>query len=160
MKFIIEQLALNPINGFKAKQLMDVLGWTDWVTDHATAVGQVYGEHGRENVAALSFNYQARPHDGKPLELELINYLKGENWLAAHNSMTGVASHIGMHVSGEELEAWRAEFFKIDVFEAQEVVTTNHTNPNVPKDRSYRYVIFDTRDIIGIDIKFIVRETK
>lgn len=153
LRFKIEQLALNPKDPGLAFLLMEALGLKDWVHDAASAQGQVFGE-AAESVGQLSFNY-----DSKPLELELLSYSSGRNWLEAHNATppASVASHIGMHCSAEELEHWRAKLaaFKINV--AQEVTTTRHTNPNIPAGRTYRYVIFDTRDIIGLDLKFIVR---
>lgn len=153
MKFKIEQLALNPADAGDAFRLMNLLGLTDWSHDMASAAGAVFGKSG-SNVASLSFN-----HETEKLELEILNYREGENWLAApnNNNDLSIASHIGMHCSAEELEQWRAKFTAFGVKVAQEVVTTNHTNPNVPEGRRYKYVIFDTRDIIGLDVKFIVR---
>lgn len=152
MKFKIEQLALNPKDPARAFALMDLLGLNDWSNDQASAAGEVHGKSG-SNVASLSFNHQAET----PVELEILNYQAGDNWLAAVNAHTAVASHIGTHCSAEELEQWRAKLLAFGVTVAQEVVTTRHTNPNVPQGRSYKYVIFDTRDIIGLDVKFIVR---
>ena len=43
---------------------------------------------------------------------------------------------------------------------AQEVFTESHTNPVIAGKRSYNYVIFDTREILGVDLKFIVRINK
>lgn len=153
MKFKIEQLALNPQDRADAKMLLRLLGMDEWIHDDASAKGEVFGKPA-ESVAELAFNY-----DSKPLELELIRYRSGDNWLAAHNQMppASIASHIGTHCSAEELEQWRVKLTSFGVKVAQEVVTTHHTNPNVPKGRSYKYVIFDTREIIGLDVKFIVR---
>ncbi len=151
MKFKIEQLALNPKDPGLAFMLMDLLGMTEWSGDTASAQGTVFDEPA-ESVAALNFNY-----DSPPLELEIINYKSGYNWLAASNKNVSVASHIGMHCSAEELEAWRSKLAAFKIGVAQEVITTHHTNPKVPKGRRYKYVIFDTRDIIGLDLKFIVR---
>jgi hypothetical protein len=41
---------------------------------------------------------------------------------------------------------------------AQEVLTQSHTNPVISGKRWYNYVIFDTKDILGVDLKFIVRK--
>lgn len=152
MKFKIEQLALNPRDPGRAFALMNLLGLDDWSHDQASASGEVYGRS-VSNVASLSFNHQAE----KPVELEILNYREGDNWLAWHNSHRSIASHIGMHCTADELEQWRAKLLAFGVKVAQEVVTTKHTNPNVPPERKYKYVIFDTRDIIGLDVKFIVR---
>ena len=40
---------------------------------------------------------------------------------------------------------------------AQEVFTKSHTNPVIAGKRKYNYVIFDTKEILGVDLKFIVR---
>jgi hypothetical protein len=152
MKFKIEQLALNPVDSPVAAELLDMMGMKEWIHDAASAKGFVYGEPG-ESVAQLSFNY-----DSPPLELEVIRYKEGRNWLQAHNEVPprSVASHIGMHCSNEELDQWRENFAELGIRVAQEVMTTGHTNPGVG-DRRWKYVIFDTRDILGIDVKFIVR---
>lgn len=149
MKFKIEQLALNPKDPGLAFFLMEALGLTEWSGDMASASGKVFGQPA-SNVASLNFNY-----DAAPLELEMLNYRSGDNWLAPHND--SVASHIGMHCTEEELMQWRSRLAALKVPVVQEVLTTNHTSKNVPKGRHYKYVIFGTRDIIGIDLKFIVR---
>jgi len=151
MKFKIEQIALNPKDPGRAFALMGLLGLHDWSHDQATAVGEVHGESG-SNVANLSFN-----HETPDVELEIINYRSGENWLSKHNGNSSVASHIAMHVPEPVLEQWRTKLALFGVKVAQEVVTTSHSNPAVPQGRHYKYVIFDTRDIIGLDLKFIVR---
>ncbi|WP_211257045.1 hypothetical protein, partial [Xanthomonas pisi] len=66
-------------------------------------------------------------------------------------------SHLGMHVTAAELAEWRQFFNEEGIQVAQEVVTDSHTNPNIAGKRRYNYVIFDTREIIGVDLKFIVR---
>lgn len=153
MKFKIEQLALNPKDPALAFMLMQELGLTEWIHDGASAEGVVFGEPAK-SVGNLSFNY-----DAQPLELEILHYSSGRNWLEAYNKVppASVASHIGTHCTAEELERWRAKLALHGIQVAQEVVTIAHTNPNVPPGRRYKYVIFDTRDIIGIDLKFIVR---
>ena len=62
-----------------------------------------------------------------------------------------------MHCSAEELVQWRAFFAERDIPVAQEVFTESHTNPVIAGQRWYNYVIFDTKDILGVDLKFIVR---
>ena len=44
--------------------------------------------------------------------------------------------------------------FNYDIF------SESHTNPVIAGKRSYNYVIFDTKDILGVDLKFIVRINK
>lgn len=151
MKFIIEQVALCPHNTPAARELLEAMGLTEWAEDAVSAVGDVYGKLGR-NVAQLAFNYQASP--AKTLELEVLRYVAGPNWV---DDMPPCVSHLGMHVTHRELEDWRAFFFERGIAVAQEVNTTRHTNPVIAGKRSYTYVIFETRAILGVDVKFIVR---
>ena len=51
-------------------------------------------------------------------------------------------------------------FANRDIEVAQEVFTDSHTNPVIAGKRSYNYVIFDTKNILGVDLKFIVRINK
>lgn len=152
MQFKIEQIAIAPRNAIKAVQLMMVLGLTDWINDDVAAAGTVWGA-ATSNEAQLSFNYQAAPT--KPLELEMLQYKKGLNWLDLRSG--AVVSHIGMHVSEGELEAWRVKLDEIGIKVAQEVLTYSHSNPNIAGKRWYKYVIFSTYEYIGCDLKFILR---
>ena len=111
----------------------------------------MFGVAGR-NEANLSFNYSLI--QGK--EFEVLDYTEGANWMASPDRRWST-SHIGMHVSAEQLVEWRAFFAERDIFVAQEVFTLSHTNPVIDGKRSYNYVIFDTRHILGVDVKFIVR---
>lgn len=160
LHFKIEQIALAP--GYsaqcaKAHKLLSDLGLTEWNRDTVNARGRVFGDDG-ENVAELAFNYQAgngNDPQGKPLELEVLRYIDGDNWLDSRE--TGTVSHLGMHVTTEQLADFRAYFEGEEIAVAQEVVTDSHTNPAIAGKRRYNYVIFDTKDIIGVDLKFIVR---
>lgn len=154
MKFFIEQIALCPPNPAAAINLLKQLGLDDWVKDHVVAGGRVYGEPGK-NEADLAFNYQNTRPEGKPLELEVLHYTTGPNWMAGRPPMV---SHLGMHCTDEELEKFRRRFADMGIRVAQEVFTESHTNPFLlEQKRKYQYVIFDTRDILGTDLKFIVR---
>lgn len=187
MKFKIEQVALYPADPDKAKELLCAIGLDEWAIDNVFAFGEVFGNH-TANEAQLSFNYQSTRGvetvldddnnartainagvQTKPLELEVLKYKNGANWLdygpARHQrkdpeAPMSVASHLGMHCSAEELVQWRAKFAELGIAVAQEVLTTNHTNPAIAGKRWYNYVIFDTRDILGIDLKFIVRQNE
>jgi hypothetical protein len=156
LKFRIEQIAIAPVKTARAIKLLSDLGLTDWFKDNVAATGKVFGNEG-SNSALLQFNYQAGGNDpvGKPLELEVLKYVDGHNWLDRRPANT--TSHLGMHCSAEELADFRAYFLKEGISVAQEVVTDAHTNPNIRGERRYNYVIFDTVDIIGVDLKFIVR---
>jgi hypothetical protein len=152
MKFIIEQIAIVPPNPAAAIELLSALGLDEWVHDIVNAGGTVFGAQGT-NEAALAFNYQAASPNGK-LEFEVLYYRAGPSWMDRHGPS---ASHLGMHCSAEDLESWRAKFKELGIDVAQEVFTTNHTNVAIAGKRWYQYVIFNTRAILGVDLKFIVR---
>lgn len=150
MKFLIEQVAIVPPNPEKAIAFLKELGAVDWSKDHVCAAGKVFGEEGA-NQADLAFNYDIL---GCAKEFEVLNYTDGGNWMDKHGPS---ASHFGMHVSADELVLWREWFSARGIYVAQEVMTSSHTNPVIAGKRTYNYVIFDTRNILGIDMKFIVR---
>lgn len=150
MKFRLEQLALCVPDPEAARRLLSEIGAAEWVQDTVTAEGEVFGEQGR-NVASLSFEYDML-EDAH--ELEILHYTSGANWMAGR---APAASHIGMHCTMEELARWREFFSDRGIRVAQEVNTLSHTNPAIRDTRRYTYVIFDTRSILGIDLKFIVR---
>lgn len=154
MKFIIEQIAIVPPKPRAAEALLFSLGATEWAKDHVKAMGRVFCIQA-SNEADLAFNYQLARSDGKPLEFEVLQYTDGENWMDTQK-LTGV-SHLGMHCSEEQLDEFRAFFKKAGIEVAQEVNTMDHSNPAIRGLRWYTYVIFDTRSILGVDLKFIVR---
>jgi hypothetical protein len=160
MQFKIEQVALWPASSQVAKHFLMELGLTDWVSDQVAAKGEVYGVQDAENKATLSFNYQAAPESS--LELEILDYNEGLNWMDASVnkgvvSSIGAVSHLGMHVTEDQLDEFDRIMDKYGVRIAQKVRTQSHTNPAIKDSRRYMYVIYDTRRLIGVDLKFIVR---
>lgn len=151
MKFYIEQIAICPKDPEAAKALLRDIGAANWHEDHVTADGKVFGTGGT-NEANLSFNYEI--FLGR--EFEILNYTSGPNWMDRPDRVNSV-SHLGMHCSAEELVKWRAFFAERGYKVAQEVMTQQHTNPAIANSRWYNYVIFDTKDVLGVDLKFIVR---
>ena len=150
MEFKIEQVAICAADTLAAMELLRDMGLTDWVEDRVTAEGTVQGHADeQENEAVLRFNYSA--FEGR--ELEVLEYKRGPNWMEQYPSRV---SHLGMHCTAEELEAWRAFFADRRIPVAQEVDTISHTNPYVNPE-GYKYCIFDTWPILGVDVKFIVR---
>lgn len=156
MHFFIEQIAIAPSDPAKAKELLDAIRATQdaWAEDHVTATGTVLGT-GATNEANLSFCYDMGPKE--KLEFEVLEYTEGRNWLGKHVGGCSVLSHLGMHCSAKDLVAWKMFFAKRNIRIAQEVRTISHTNPNIKHSRRYQYVIFDTFEILGVDLKFIVR---
>lgn len=154
MELRIEQLALAPADPHAAYELLHQMGAVVWVHDMVTAEGEVRGREAR-NVAHLAFDYKLA---NKPVELELLDYKDGPNWLQAYPSQSMV-SHLGMHCTEEELVEWKAFFAERDLHIVQEVDTIAHTNEELNEiGRRYHYCIFGTRGILGVDIKMIVRK--
>lgn len=152
MKFKPDQIALCPRDPERAIALLTKLGMTEWARDTVRAAGFVFGDP-HENTANLAFNYQSLDN---ARELEVLHYTEGHNWMKL--ACEPRISHLGMHVTAEELEQWRAFFAEEKIAVAQEVTTRSHTNPFlIENPRHYTYVIFDTYNILGVDLKFIVR---
>lgn len=163
LKFRIEQIAISP-GETKAKleaalMLFAALGGGVWIQDRVRAKGTVSGNP-TENVAALHFNYELLE---KAREFEVLQYVRGDNWLSRARDRDSdddpaVVSHFGMHVTPDELDLWRRFFAMREISVAQDVWTVAHDNEAIAGKRWYNYVIFDTRSIIGVDLKFIVRK--
>ena len=151
LKFTIEQIAICPKDPISARALLRDIGAVTWHEDHVVADGKVFSEPGR-NHADLAFNYEI--FSGK--EFEVLHYTSGSNWMQEEGRENSV-SHLGMHCSSDELLRWREFFSARSIAVAQEVMTQSHSNPAIAGERWYNYVIFDTKDILGVDLKFIVR---
>lgn len=150
---VIDQIALCPPDPERAIKFLKDLGLTDWVHDTVTAEGTVFGKSG-SNTADLAFNYQAMAEGS--VELEILHYKEGPNWMEKHGPSV---SHIGVHVTQRELDEIRRVMGYLKIELAQAVNTTSHTNPYLlDKKRKFLYEIYDTRDILGVDLKFIVRK--
>lgn len=154
MKFTIEQIAICPQDPVRAKNLLAEMGAVTWHDDHVVASGSVFGQH-YGNEADLAFNYELDPEHSK-LEVEVLHYTKGTNWMQGPGRFNSV-SHLGMHCTEAQLDAWRGFFAQRGISVAQEVTTSSHTNPVIAGLRRYTYVVFDTKHILGVDLKFIVR---
>ena len=157
-RFFVEQIAVAVPNVTKAKALMARIGAMAWHDDTVVAKGEVFGV-ASENVANLHFNYELGNPEQKPLEFEILDYQRGGNWVDSipRYDDQGVVTHLGMHCTADELVKWRELFAEENIGVAQEVETQSHTNPVIAGKRTYNYVIFSTRGILGVDLKFIVR---
>jgi hypothetical protein len=155
MKFKIEQVAICPKDPAAAIELLTALGAAEWAHDNVVAVGTVYGDDG-SNEANLAFNY-TMDDCSKPMEFEVLQYTTPDNWMN-HDERRNSVSHLGMHCTEEELDEFKAFFLSRSILIAQEVQTQSHTNPVIDGKRLYHYCIFDTKHILGVDLKFIVRQ--
>ncbi len=142
-----------------------MIGLEEWSHDDVVADGSVLGSGCCTNKAQLAFNYEAtRTENPKPLELEVLHYTRGRHWLEEEMGIAfdGVCvSHIGMHVTAEELDVWKSVLTGFGLKIAQEVKTQSHTNQFLlDNGRKYHYTIFGARHLIGFDLKLIVRIEK
>lgn len=155
----IDQIALYASDPGLARDMLGIMfGMTEWVTDIALARGTVFGVEVLRMAGELSFNYQAG------LEVEVLHYITPLHWHSARAKAKGelfpppglFVSHIGTHV--DDMAVARLPYEKAGWRVAQEVRTFSHTNPYLlERGRTYHYVVWDSRDIIGYDLKLIQR---
>lgn len=158
MKFTIEQIAICPPDREAALELLKQMGGS-FVHDVVVAEGEVRGSKPCTNVAKLAFDYNlGKESEGAladGIEFEVLNYTAGDNWM---NQNPASVSHLAMHCTAGELGTWKRFFRDKRIGIVQEVRTLSHTNDYVvSRRRHYHYCIFETRPILGVDLKFIVR---
>jgi len=92
-------------------------------------------------------------------EFEVLTYLDGDNWhqRRSADSTFPFQSHMGLHATAEVIDQIKADMADIGCGIAQEVYTTSHTNPVIAGKRKYHYVVFDSKEKIGFDLKLIER---
>lgn len=157
MDFKIEQIAFGAKDPQKLMHMFSLLGCKEWSHDVVVADGHVFGK-AASNVADLYFNYDLG------FELEILKYRSGWNWhLQKYNPLPDIfLSHIGMHVQDdepgiEEIDKAYYEMQAIGIGVAQDVWTQGHTNPHIAGKRKYQYVVFDSHEKLGFDLKLIRR---
>lgn len=160
LRFKVDQLAISPRDTEAALRLLSEMGAVEWVEDVVEAHGDVIGHEGSAtNIAKLNFNYDLLKGG---YEFEVLNYSVGPNWIenSIHKGAApeSCVTHLGMHCTEEELDQWKEFFAERGYGIAQEVHTKEHMNPAIRGKRKYHYCIFDTRGVLGFDVKFIVRE--
>lgn len=171
-KIKIDQVAIATKDSDKLIETLKQVGLTEWIKDKVVATGSVRGEENQTNEANLAFNYQMG------IEFEVLEYTQGKSWHNELRKLEGDAnflSHIGFHLTDdkeviagggevillsaeEKLQEIKAKMLQLGYKVAQEVLTDSHTNEYLLKQkRKYHYVIFDTREEFGFDVKLIVR---
>lgn len=157
----IDQLAIYTQDPKSTRDLLGVLfGMTEWVQDIAVGSGEVYGTYHRTIAGDLSFNYQTG------IEIEVLHYVTPDHWHSARARMAAeymtpglFVSHIGVHV--DDMAEARKVYERAGWRVAQEVHTFTHTNPYLKeRGRTFHYVVWDSRGIIGFDLKLIQRIEK
>ena len=141
----IDQIALHVPDPDKFIAAFPLPG--DWVADRVVAEGSVTKYMGDiRNVAELRFWY------GFGIEFEVLTYVDGPNWHQAADRHGTFLSHFGMHVdSVQDCDDLINRFGVL-----QWVTTVEHTNRIlVAQERQYQYVILDTRELLGAELKLI-----
>jgi hypothetical protein len=152
---VLDQIAFYASDGMEEVRIKESLGLRDaeWTEDFVTGRVSVFSEPENVSKAKLLFNYDLG------IEVEILTYLEGPNW-HRHRDKHGIGpctrpgchafqSHIGFHVNDGDIPVLP---FPV----AQTMTTTFHSNPAIT-DRRYQYVIYDTLDILGVDLKYIKR---
>lgn len=154
----LDQIAFYAPGPLAEAEIKNMLGLAnaDWTEDYVTGDVKVFGGDPSVSKAKLQFNYDLG------IEVEILTYLEGPNWHrererhSRHNDdfefnprREAFVSHLGFHVNDEDMPLlpWRV---------AQSMITTFHSNPAIA-GRSYEYVIYDTKDMLGVDLKYIKR---
>jgi hypothetical protein len=143
----IDQIAFAAYNDEDERRIKSLLGLSDaeWVEDRVVASGTVNGQAGT-NTAKLLFNYDYG------IEVEILRYTDGPNYLHEQSIPAGHVCHVGMHYSGEG----EIPTFGHDII--QQVETESHTNPFLlAEGRKYRYTIYNTMQQFGRNFKVIER---
>lgn len=143
----IDQIAFAAYNDEDERLIKSLLGLSDakWVEDVVVATGLVAGEEGT-NTAKLLFNYDYG------VEIEILRYTEGPNYLHEQSIPAGHICHVGMHYTGEG----EVPTFGHDII--QQVETVSHTNPFLlEQGRKYRYTIYNTMQQFGRNFKVIER---
>lgn len=156
MKIQLDQIAIvtpDMATHTKARHFFQMGGASFDAMDTVTAVG--FDDEGKRirNKAELSFTYNVWPNR---LEHEVLTYIDGWNWHRLDWLQCDCVhtSHFGMHLQDSgAIEEWKRNYKTL-----QEVVTIEHTNARCA-DRRYRYIILNTRAMIGAELKLIQRLT-
>jgi len=160
MSIKIEQVAIGVRAGQaneKVKAIREILGAVDWIHDTVKFSGEVDNDKTECTVANLNFNYDLIPG----VEFEIIEFIDGINWHEFRNSNqpdTPFISHLGLHIDDyDEFDEVKNKLLKAGLNIIQEANTFEHSNPKVPDNRKYHYLIFDTLNAFGFDLKLIYR---
>ena len=134
------------------------LGYDNWIEDRAVLVGAFRMPNSSEAPenwvnskveAHMLFNY-----DSMPMELEFLKYYSGVHRHRDRvNELSPFISHMSTYVDDvvEEIGRMRPLFG----LPYHRFVTTEHTNPNVVGKKRFIEAIFNTREVLGYDLKLI-----
>ena len=154
----IEQIAIATESIKQSEEIINNLkkiGLDEWVQDTVTAHGTVFDKNNVVNEG------HRMPLSLRGFELEILTYLAGSCWHDRRHYSNDIPfpflSHMGLHVDKENMRKMKAKMSIIGCSIAQEIYTISHTNPAINGKRKYHYVVFDSIDKLGFDLKLIER---
>ncbi len=156
--YVFHQVAMYAPEGVHdAVRTYRSMGFDEWHRDNALLEGvQRAGDgswHAVEVSAEMAFNYQALP-----MELEFLNYSGHGHRHEERSKLSRIPfiSHMSVHV-----DSVRAQMELMKSVYGMEpywlFVTSHHSNPAVKGKKRFVECIFDTRRMLGYDVKCIER---
>lgn len=125
-------------------------------TDHLTMTGQMRRQIAIDIPLDLSFDHEMM--DG--VEIEYISSTSAEHWhqeIIKTNGNQPFLSHLGVYCEKDEMNSIMLIMAGLFVPILQRTLSSNHTNKRAGDDlfssRSYLDVIFDTRALVGFNVK-------
>lgn len=149
-KLKFHQVAIYCWNPLLQVQWWEDNGFGDWHFDQALLVGQDRGVQVSKK-ATMAFNY-----DIMPLELEYVSYHGPRNSVDERSGSVPFLSHLSTIVEDVDDEMGRIEK-ETGLRPYHQFVTEGHTNPKVKFKKRFKEAIYDTRFVLGFDIKLIQR---
>ena len=144
------QVAIYTDNVMRDITMWKDMGYEEWSYDTAKLVGKDRGVPTIKQ-ATMAFNY-----DILPLELEYVSYNGPRNREDERTGFDAFLSHCSTIV--HDVEEKMLELKQKHGLEPyHQFVTQDHTNPNVQGIKRFKEAIYDTRHLLGFDIKLIQR---
>lgn len=145
------QVAIYTEDADASVAMMRRLGYEDWLYDEAVLIGTMHGIK-IETRARMWFNYEFGAG-----ELEFLTY-EGDNWHEAAGRTGSVPFLSHKSVYTDDVERDKRMMVQLGFRTVQEFETHDHINKYlIDKKQRFRECIFDTRDTLGFDVKFIQR---
>ena len=151
----VDQIAYFAHSEAQATELKKQLGLahSEWIED--IVEGDVYlPQQGTEGISRghLRFCYDYS------IEVEILTYLGGPHWHQGNPDFlrgSPFLSHVGVHCEQGEAPFVMAGNMPL----VQQMQTFKHSNPYlIERQRTYNYLIYDTRPLFGHHTKFIYRK--
>jgi hypothetical protein len=128
------------------------MGYDQWTSDVATLVGMEWGDPSQKE-GQMWFNY-----DILPMEFEYVKYsTEFRHTLDQRDGHPPFISHMSTYVEDLDAQVQKVED-ALGITPYHRFVTRNHQNPYVvEKEVRFKEAIYDTRLLLGFDVKMIQR---